>query len=66
MDKKAAAVNRAPFARPTSHARVVARKLAQEQLAPLETRLVPVSYANAQELQPRVRELLTERGSVVS
>ncbi len=42
----------------------IARQKQQEQLAPLETRLVPVSYANAQQLQPRVSELLTERGSV--
>jgi type IV pilus assembly protein PilQ len=42
----------------------IARQKQQQQLAPLETRLVPVSYATAQELQPRVRELLTERGSV--
>ncbi len=42
----------------------IARQKQQQQLAPLETRLVPVSYANATNLQPRVRELLTERGSV--
>jgi type IV pilus assembly protein PilQ len=42
----------------------IARQRQQEQLAPLETRLIPVSYATAQELQPRVSELLTERGSV--
>jgi type IV pilus assembly protein PilQ len=42
----------------------IARQKQQQQLAPLETRLIPVSYANAQQLQPRVRELLTERGSV--
>ncbi len=42
----------------------IARQKQQQQLAPLETRLVPVSYSTAQNLQPRVRELLTERGSV--
>ena len=42
----------------------IARQKQQEQLAPLETRLVPVSYANATELSPRVQELLSERGSV--
>ncbi len=42
----------------------IARQKQQQQLAPLETRLVPVSYATAQNMQPRVRELLTERGSV--
>jgi len=42
----------------------IARQKQQQQLAPLETRLVPVSYATAANLQPRVRELLTERGTV--
>jgi type IV pilus assembly protein PilQ len=42
----------------------IARQKQQQQLAPLETRLVPVSYATATNLQPRVRELLTERGTV--
>ena len=42
----------------------IARQKQQQQLAPLETRLVPVSYATATELQPRVRELLTDRGTV--
>ena len=42
----------------------IARQKQQQQLAPLETRLVPVSYATAQNMQPRVRELLTERGTV--
>lgn len=34
------------------------------QLAPLETRLVPVSYATAEDLSPRARELLSDRGTV--
>ncbi|UCF48698.1 MAG: type IV pilus secretin PilQ [Myxococcales bacterium] len=42
----------------------IARQKQQQQLAPLETRLIPVSYATASDLQPRVSELLTERGSV--
>ena len=42
----------------------IARQKQQQQLAPLETRLVPVSYATATNMQPRVRELLTERGTV--
>lgn len=42
----------------------IARQKQRLQLAPLETRLVPVSYATANGLQPRVRELLTERGTV--
>lgn len=31
---------------------------------PLETRLIPVSYATANELSPRAEELITDRGSV--
>jgi type IV pilus assembly protein PilQ len=31
---------------------------------PLETRLIPVSYATAGELSPRAEELITDRGSV--
>jgi type IV pilus assembly protein PilQ len=42
----------------------IARLKQREQLAPLETRLVPVSYATASALQPRVRELLSSRGTV--
>lgn len=42
----------------------IARQKQNEQLAPLETRLVPVSYATASELQPRITELLSPRGSV--
>lgn len=42
----------------------IARQKQREQLAPLETRLIPVSYAAAGELQPRVKELLSSRGTV--
>ncbi len=42
----------------------LARQKQQVALAPLETRLVPVSYATAKDVEPRVRELLTERGTV--
>ncbi len=34
------------------------------ELTPLETRLIPVSYAQADELQARVKDLLSPRGSV--
>ena len=34
------------------------------QLTPLETRLIPVSYATAEELQARAKELLSPRGSI--
>jgi type IV pilus assembly protein PilQ len=43
-------------------------KLAQQkqeyELTPLETRLIPISYAQADELQQRARELLSPRGSI--
>lgn len=42
----------------------IARQKQQQQLAPLETRLVPVSYAKANVLKPRVKELLSSRGTV--
>jgi type IV pilus assembly protein PilQ len=34
------------------------------ELTPLETRLIPVSYAQADELQARAKELLSPRGSI--
>jgi type IV pilus assembly protein PilQ len=34
------------------------------ELTPLETRLIPVSYAQAEELQARAKDLLSPRGSV--
>lgn len=42
----------------------IARRKAEAQLAPLETRLIPVSYAEAKEIQARAKELLSERGSI--
>jgi type IV pilus assembly protein PilQ len=40
-------------------------QLKQElELSPLETRLIPVSYANADELKDRTKELLSPRGSI--
>jgi type IV pilus assembly protein PilQ len=43
-------------------------KLAQQkqeyELTPLETRLIPISYAQADELQARAKELLSPRGSL--
>ena len=42
----------------------IARQKQEVDLAPLETRLIPVSYATAAELSPRVQELLTTRGNV--
>jgi type IV pilus assembly protein PilQ len=42
----------------------IARQKQRIELAPLETRLVPVSYATANSLSGRVKELLSERGTV--
>lgn len=42
----------------------IARRKQQVELAPLETRLIPVSYATASDLEARVRELLSSRGTV--
>ncbi len=42
----------------------IARQKQQIELAPLETRLIPVSYAEASALSPRVRTQLSNRGSV--
>lgn len=37
---------------------------AQEELLPLETRIVPVSYANSEELSKAVEKTLTKRGHI--
>jgi type IV pilus assembly protein PilQ len=42
----------------------VARRAQEVKLAPLETRLIPVSYADAQDIQARAQPLLSERGSI--
>ena len=42
----------------------LARRQSAVRLAPLETRLVPVSYAQASQLQPRARDMLSSRGSI--
>jgi type IV pilus assembly protein PilQ len=42
----------------------IARMKQETQLAPVETRLIPVSYANAAEISHRAKELLSERGSI--
>lgn len=42
----------------------IARQKQEVDLAILETRLIPVSYATAEDLSTRVRELLTTRGTV--
>jgi type IV pilus assembly protein PilQ len=42
----------------------LARRQSEFQLAPLETRLIPVSYANAQDMTARAGELLSPRGNL--
>ena len=42
----------------------IARRKAEQILLPLETRLIPVSYADAAELQDRAKDLLSPRGSL--
>jgi len=42
----------------------IARRKQEMQLAPIETRLIPVSYADAGNIQNRAKELLSERGSI--
>jgi type IV pilus assembly protein PilQ len=42
----------------------LARRRADLQLAPLETRLIPVNYAQAKELQARGKDLLSPRGTL--
>lgn len=42
----------------------IARRKSELQLAPIETRIVPVSYASAEELQARAKDLLSPRGSI--
>lgn len=42
----------------------IARRKQELELTPLETRLIPVSYAEASGVQPRAREMLSPRGSL--
>lgn len=42
----------------------IARRKQELQLAPLETRLIPVSYAEAAAIQARAKDMLSERGSI--
>lgn len=42
----------------------IARRQQNKALEPLETRLIPVSYAQAGELQPRAQDLLSDRGKL--
>jgi len=42
----------------------IARRKQREALEPLETRLIPVSYATAMDMSSRAQNLLTARGSI--
>jgi len=42
----------------------IARRKQNQALEPLETRLIPVSYAQAEELKPRAVDLLSDRGKL--
>ncbi len=42
----------------------IARRKAELQLAPIETRIIPVNYAEAKELQERAKDMLSPRGSI--
>ncbi len=42
----------------------IERRKMEVELAPIETRLIPVSYANAGDLQSRVEPLLSDRGTI--
>ncbi|HQK19884.1 MAG TPA: type IV pilus secretin PilQ, partial [Polyangiaceae bacterium] len=42
----------------------IARRKQEYELTPIETRLIPVSYASAGEVQARAKDLLSPRGSI--
>lgn len=42
----------------------IARRASEQKLAPVDTRLIPVNYADAAELQARAKDLLSPRGSL--
>ncbi|MFO0613532.1 MAG: type IV pilus secretin PilQ [Polyangiaceae bacterium] len=42
----------------------LARRKSEFELAPIETRLIPISYANAGDMEARAKDLLSPRGSV--
>lgn len=65
MDRKGNIIRVAPQADLEKEREMaIARRKQELQLAPLETRLIPVSYAQAADLQVRARELLSGRGSI--
>jgi type IV pilus assembly protein PilQ len=42
----------------------IARRKSELQLAPIETRLIPINYAEAKEMQDRAKDMLSPRGSL--
>jgi type IV pilus assembly protein PilQ len=65
MSRKANIIRVAPLADLEKEREMaIARRKQELQLAPLETRLVPVSYAEASDIQARAKELLSNRGSI--
>jgi type IV pilus assembly protein PilQ len=42
----------------------LARRKADLQLAPIETRLIPVNYADAKDMQDRAKDMLSPRGTI--
>ncbi|MCC6553759.1 MAG: type IV pilus secretin PilQ [Polyangiaceae bacterium] len=42
----------------------IARRKSELQLAPIETRIVPINYAEAKEMQDRAKDMLSPRGSL--
>jgi type IV pilus assembly protein PilQ len=55
----------APMAQLNKERELRLAQLKQElELAPLETRLIPVSYAHADELKDRAKDMLSPRGSI--
>ncbi|PTL77125.1 secretin and TonB N-terminal domain-containing protein [Vitiosangium sp. GDMCC 1.1324] len=65
MEQRGNILRVAPLKTLQEEAEVLARlKQAKEQAAPLRTWLIPVNYAQASELLPHVKALLSPRGSV--
>jgi type IV pilus assembly protein PilQ len=42
----------------------IARRKNEQQLAPIETRLIPINYADAADMQARAKDMLSPRGSL--
>jgi len=65
MDRQGNIIRVAPLADLEKEREMAISRRQQElQLAPIETRLIPVSYAQAADIQERARDLLSGRGSI--